>query len=79
MYIVMEIQKTDAQTVAQLVTTHATREEAEQKYHLVLSAAAVSAVPVHAAVMLSDEGNTVRSEKYAHSGSTLAAEASGEE
>lgn len=63
MYIVIELQKTGDQ-VANIVTSHASRQEAEAKYHAVLAAAAVSAVPVHSAVMLSDEGFPLRNECY---------------
>lgn len=63
MYIVIELQKTGDQ-VANIVTSHASRQEAEAKFHTVLAAAAVSAVPVHSAVMLSDEGFPLRNECY---------------
>ena len=43
-YIVIEIQTSDAGVVATIVTTHDTYLEAQQKYHLVLSSAAVSNV-----------------------------------
>lgn len=64
MYIVMEIQKTG--TVATLVTAYEDRNQAEQKYHTVLAAAAVSAVPKHGAVMLTDEGVRLKGECYIH-------------
>ena len=65
MYIVMEIQTST--TTATIVTQHSTRQEAESKFHQVLSAAAVSAVPVHTAVMLDEEGFPVRPpECYKH-------------
>lgn len=64
MFIVIEIQ-TSTQ-VATIVTSHSNRNEAEQKYHQILSAAAVSAVPKHAAVMLTEEGTRLKSECYIH-------------
>lgn len=66
MYLVMEIQKSNKGQVAQLVTSHAERSEAEQKYHTVLAYASVSACDVHSAVMLTDEGDMVKKETYYH-------------
>ena len=65
MFIVIELQG-NGETVANIVTTHATQAEAESKYHLVLSAAAISNVPVHAAVMLSEEGFPMLHQCYKH-------------
>lgn len=65
MFIVIELQKT-GNTLAHLETTHATLEEAESKFYLVLSAAAVSSVPVHSAIIVSEEGFPVRHECYKH-------------
>ena len=65
-YIVIELQTTGSIT-AHIVTKHTTRAEAESKFHQVLSAAAVSSVPVHTAVMLDEEGYPVRPpECYKH-------------
>lgn len=66
MYLVIEIQKMNNGQLAHLVTTHKEQPEAEQKYHAVLSAAAVSAVDVHSAVMLDDTGNRIKGETYYH-------------
>lgn len=66
MYLVMEIQKSNKGQVAQLVTSHAERAEAEQKYHTVLAYASVSTCDVHSAVMLTDEGDMVKKETYYH-------------
>ena len=64
MYIVIEIQTTD--TVATIVDAFADRNQAEQKYHSILSAAAVSAVQKHSAVMLDDRGAFIKAECYEH-------------
>ena len=64
MIIVMEIQK-DA-TVTTVVTTHETRNDAENKYHTILAYAAVSSVPQHSAVMLEDDGLFIKSESFEH-------------
>lgn len=62
----MEIQKSNKGQVSQLVTTHAERAEAENKYHTVLAYASVSTCDVHSAVMLTDEGDMVKKETYYH-------------
>ena len=64
MYIVIEIQA--GNTVATIVNSYADRNTAENKYHSVLAAAAVSEVPKHGAVMLTDEGTRLKSECYIH-------------
>ena len=64
MFIVMEIQTGD--TVATIVNSYEDRNTAENKYHSVLAAAAVSEVPKHGAVMLTDEGTRLKSECYIH-------------
>lgn len=66
MYIVLETQTNTNGTVGTLIDTYENRDAAESKYHLILSAAAVSALPIHCAFMLTDEGYTVKSESYRH-------------
>lgn len=66
MFIVIELQKNEEQ-VTNLVTTHATAYEAESKYHQILSAAAISEVGTHSAIMLTDAGEYLKSEHYTHS------------
>lgn len=65
MFIVMEIQKTGDQ-IATLVNTYATRNEADSKFHTVLAAAAISNVPLHACVMMTETGAPLRYENYVH-------------
>lgn len=65
-YLVIELQTNRDESVAQLVTVHDTRDEAESKYHTVLSYAAVSALPIHAAVMITSDGATIKHETYYH-------------
>lgn len=64
-YIVVEIQS-NGETAAVIQNSYSDRSEAENKYHTVLAYAATSDVPTHSAVMLSDEGYFVKSEKYIH-------------
>lgn len=65
MYIVVELQTT-AGTTANIVTSYATRQQAESAYHSVLSAAAISQVEVHAAVILTPEGFPLMHQAYLH-------------
>lgn len=64
-YIVLEIQAS-SDNVATLVTKHNTEPEAQAKYHDVLAHAALSAVPVHSALLMTDDGGVMRSETYRH-------------
>ena len=66
MYIVIELQKNADGHVANLVTEHSTLAEAESKYYAVLSAAAVSTIPVHSAIIVSEEGFPVKYQCYKH-------------
>lgn len=65
MIIVCELQTT-AETTAAINFAFADRLQAEQKYHEVLSFAAVSTVPVHSAVMFNEEGVLIKRESYHH-------------
>ena len=64
-YVVIELQDSGSQ-VANIVNSYESVHQAEQKYHQVLSAAAVSQVPVHSAIMLNSEGQYIKSEAYNH-------------
>ena len=64
-YVVVELQD-NSSSVANIVTAYDSVNQAEQKYHQVLSAAAVSQVPFHSAVMLNSEGQYIKSEAYDH-------------
>lgn len=66
MFIVIEIQAGNAEA-STLVNSYTDREQAESKYHFILSAAAVSEVPVHSAVMLTETGTRIKNECYIHS------------
>ena len=60
----MEIQK--GTEVSTIVNTYESRADAENKYHTVLAYAAVSDVPVHSAVMLTDKGERIKNETFEH-------------
>ena len=66
MYIVFEIQTNTDGTVGTLITTYENQNQAESAYHGILEAAAVSALPVHACTLLTEEGFQVRHECYKH-------------
>ena len=66
MYIVLEIQKNANGQVGTLVTSYEDRNQAEQKYHLVLSSAAVSDLPVHSAMILTESTMVLKQECYRH-------------
>ena len=65
-YLVIEIQTNSDGTVGNLVYSYADRNEAERQYHLVLSSAAVSALPAHAAVLMTSEGQSLERKCYHH-------------
>ena len=64
-FIVMEIQS-DNTTAAHLVDKYDNRNAAESKFHTILAAAAISQIPTHTAVMLTDTGKALKSETYTH-------------
>lgn len=68
MYLVIELQTTADGSVGNLVYKYDTLNEAESKFHSILAAAAVSSLPVHAAVMLTNAGTMVKSGYYRHGG-----------
>ena len=65
MFIVLELQAT-ADNVAHIFTVYSDQAQAESNYHLVLSAAAVSTVPSHSALLMTADGQVLRSETYEH-------------
>ena len=67
MYIVFEIQTNSDGTIGTLVYSFTDKNQAESKYHAVLTAAAISNLPKHACVMMSEEGFFLKSECYMHS------------
>ena len=64
MYIVMEIQKSS--TASTIVNTYDTLNEAENKYHTILAYAAISNIPKHSAVLLTEEGDYIKHECFEH-------------
>jgi hypothetical protein len=64
MYIVIELQKNEYGSVSNIVTEHASLAEAESKYYSVLASAAISKLPVHSAILVSEEGFPIRNQCY---------------
>lgn len=65
MYIVVELQKTGNQ-VGNFVYAFENKNEADSKFHAVMSAAAVSAIPVHSAILIDEQCNIYNSGVYEH-------------
>ena len=66
MFIIMEVQVFANGGISTPCYAYSDRNKAEQKYHAVLSSAAVSALPTHTCFMLTDEGQVIKSECYKH-------------
>ena len=67
MFVVIEMQ-VFAEDVATLTYKFSDYSAALNKYHLILSSAAVSQVPVHSAIILDKFGRVVKSEYFNHEG-----------
>lgn len=66
MFIVIELQANNEGQVANIVTAYDTLPQAEQKYHTILAAAAVSSVPKHSAVILDPMGVQIMRDGFEH-------------
>jgi len=62
-YFVIETQA-NGETASGILTTHSSEGEAEQKYHLILSAAAVSQIEKHGAILIRDDLRVFKREIY---------------
>lgn len=65
-YVVIELQTNGDGSVANITTAYDTRNAAESAYHTILAAAAISALPMHAAALLSSDGTLIDSYCYEH-------------
>lgn len=65
-YIVIELQTNADGTVGNLVHSYTNQLEAESKYHQVLASAAVSTLPIHAAILIMSDGTYLESKEYRH-------------
>ena len=64
MFAVIELQKSE--TLSALTSTYETRAEADNKFHTILAAAAISEIPIHSAVILSEDGCILANGSYTH-------------
>ena len=65
-FLVVELQQNSTGGLTYLATSENNRDKAESKYHEILQFAAVSTIPVHSAVLLSEEGFLIKRECYKH-------------
>lgn len=65
-FLVMEIQTAADGSVANLVWSYDSQASAESKFHSVLAAAAISALPVHACVLMQSDGRQIDRKAYTH-------------
>lgn len=66
-YLVIEIQKfTDGTIAVPPIATYDSFFDAMSRYHTILSVAAVSEVPVHSAVVLTETGQQIRLDSFNH-------------
>ena len=63
-FVVIEIQKNLQGVISTLPYAFDEKKDAEAKYHQILSAAALTTLPCHAAVMLREDGIYLKSEAY---------------
>lgn len=63
-YIVFEIQTNSNGAVGTLVTSYDDRPHAESAYHGVLASAAISSLPCHACVLLTNTGEMLECRVY---------------
>lgn len=65
-YLVVEIQRFEDGKMSTPAYAYDNLNAAEAKFHSIMAAAAVSALPRHAAILISDEGFPMRHESYTH-------------
>ena len=73
-YLILEVQVNADGTVGTVINSYTDKNVAESNYHRVLMAAAISSLPVHTAYMLTESGQTLKSECYIHDVSESEAE-----
>ena len=65
MFAVTEIQK-NGDMATPITTLFTDKNAAYSAYHTALAAAAISTVPEHSAILVSEEGNYILHEKFIH-------------
>ena len=69
-YLVIEIQTNADGKIGILTFSYDDRNEAESKYHAVLAAAAISALPMHTCDLIQADGILLARQSYAHEQAT---------
>lgn len=69
-YIVIEFQTDNDNVTSAIPYVYSDRSVAEQKYHMILSAAAVSGLKYHGAELMDAFGNIVKIDHYPEYGAT---------
>lgn len=65
-YIVEEIQTFDNGSVATPAYSYDARSSAERQFHLLVANAVVSALPTHAIILMTNEGQQIERKVYHH-------------
>lgn len=65
-YLVIELQTNTDGTIGSQVVSFDNRDRAENKFHTVLAAAAISAKPKHSAALMTNEGFVLETKCYLH-------------
>ncbi len=65
MFVVIELQKTGDQ-ISNIVQSYTNQNEAESRFHAIMSAAAISSVPVHSCIVMDEECRIYQSGTYKH-------------
>lgn len=67
-YVLIELQTLEGGQVANIVTSYDALPQAESAYYSVLAAAAISTIPVHAAVLMTSTGKLLEAHRYDRTG-----------
>lgn len=65
-YLVVEIQTNADGSVGNIVTTFDDQNSAESAYHSILASAAISSLPCHAAMIVTNEAHVIAGARYVH-------------
>lgn len=65
-YLVIEIQTHVDGQVGNIVTAYDDRNTAESAYHAILASAAVSSLPCHSALIVTEEAQVIAGARYKH-------------
>lgn len=65
-YIVIEMQTSEDGRMGMLTYDYEDIMQAESKYYAILSAAAISTLPVHSVVLIDNYGNPLKYQSYTH-------------